>query len=485
MDARTTPTYAGKGGEIVPSPSYPRSFPADHFPDALAPRGPIDTLGEISTDERGRLVVAGGYGRAVGMRKADGTPYPLFAAVNNDGWFDDTSDGPVSAVLCFEDGSTVEAQGAWFICTDPGYAPQTLNVVSLWDEVYNTFIRDMLLRPEVYRDGAYDRGYEPYFDSELKPVFRAAALTRWNTNLPPMAIRAHDAIGRIGPEDAPGDTLIAGLAFIRNPNNPGEAGVGVPLMPLALGDAGNSFLQPTFTQYFFLEQWSQGKARKDTTEMPFGPGEALDRASLYNCLGGRFSPGIDMTFIVRDDHLWRRDWTQAGPFRIRAKALDYEKAREDEPFLTEGYIPLRESAVPDVEPGDTSKFMSVPWHTDYNSCATHNPDPNPVNNTTLFWSWPAQRPVAVHVAADVRGGVLGAQRYSVRGPGTASPNPAAQGRYQQYLSMVENWSRLGVVIQGSRITDGGSYSSDHFLEVQSQLDEPPVPPWPQNTLNDD
>jgi hypothetical protein len=69
-----------------------------------------------------------------------------------------------------------------------------------------------------------------------------------------------------------------------------------------------------------------------------------------------------------------------------------------EPFLTEGYVPLRKSDLPDVEPGDTSKFMSVPWHTDYNSCATHNPDPNPVNNTTLFWSWPAQRPVAVHVA---------------------------------------------------------------------------------------
>ncbi|WP_208139618.1 hypothetical protein, partial [Shewanella algae] len=42
------------------------------------------------------------------------------------------------------------------------------------------------------------------------------------------------------------------------------------------------------------------------------------------------------------------------------------------------------------------------WHTDYNSCATHTPAPNPGGvitesniyggniNTSLFWSWPAQ-----------------------------------------------------------------------------------------------
>ena len=108
----------------------------------------------------------------------------------------------------------------------------------------------------------------------------------------------------------------------------------------------------------------------------------------------------------------------------------------------------------------------------------------PGQKRLVFWSWPAQRPVAVHVAADVRGGELGGQRYSVRGPGTLSPDPSAQGRYQEYLAMVENWSRIGVVIQGSRIT-GGKYSPEHFLEVQSLLDEPPVPPWPQNSLLDD
>ena len=51
--------------------------------------------------------------------------------VDNDGWFDDTSDRPVSAVLVFDDDSIERVVNAWVVVTDPGYAPQTLHVVSL------------------------------------------------------------------------------------------------------------------------------------------------------------------------------------------------------------------------------------------------------------------------------------------------------------------------------------------------------------------
>lgn len=480
FDARTPATYATADGEIHRQPAYPKSFPDDAFPGMFCPRGPIDTLGQLHTDEYGRLLVAGGYGRAAGFRRRDGGVFPLAADVNNDGWFDDTSDGPVSAVLRFDDGTSAQVHGAWVVVTDPGYAPQTLNVVSLWDDILNTWIRDLSLRPEVYRDGTYQKTYRPAFESELRPFFRAADLQRWNTNLPQMAIRAHEAVGRISATDNPADTLLAGLAFIRNPNNEGENGVGVPLMPLALGDAGKSFLSPTLTQYFFLQQWNAGHF--EPGELPLGKGEALDRASLQNCLGGRFSPGIDMTFVVRDVNLWERHWATigAGPFRIRATRLDYAAARQDVPFLSEGYVPLRPND--GIEPGDTSKFMALPWHTDYNSCATHMPSPDPAGNSTLFWSWPAQRPVAVYVAADVRDGELGPQRYSVRGDGTHSPDPSMQGRYQKRLHMVENWPRIGVVLQGS-VIEGGAYSKEQFLETESLLDDAHVPPWPQNTLD--
>ena len=95
-----------------------------------------------------------------------------------------------------------------------------------------------------------------------------------------------------------------------------------------------------------------------------------------NCLGGRFSPGIDLTFIVTDTNLYDEDWTNPaiGAFRINAKKLEYDDVTADVPVLGVGYTPLRADP---VEPGDLCKFMAIPWHTDYNSCATHTPDPNP------------------------------------------------------------------------------------------------------------
>ncbi|MFP9135456.1 hypothetical protein ACLKZ7_20785, partial [Shewanella algae] len=80
-------------------------------------------------------------------------------------------------------------------------------------------------------------------------------------------------------------------------------------------------------------------------------------------------------------------------------------------------------------------LVAVCWHTDYNSCATHTPAPNPGGvitesniyggniNTSLFWSWPAQRPVAVYTYEDVakrNDNTLPLQRYSVRGQGTSA-----------------------------------------------------------------
>lgn len=471
-------------GAVQDLPDYPKSFPSDSFPDLDCPSGAIDTLGRLETDEHGRLIVVAAAGKACALLQPDGKPYPLDADVDNDGWFDDTADGPVSAVVVYDDGAVEPVQGAWVVATDPAYAPQTPNVVTLWDDIFDTWVRKLGLLPDLFSVG-FNPGFRPSFDDHVVTFFRAAAMQRWNTYLPPYAIQAHDAVGRITAGDLPVTTVLSGLGYIRNPNNPGEADVGVPLMPLSLGDAGDPFLQPTFTQYFFLAQWDAGRVDAGTTTPALGPGEALDRASLFNCLGGRFSPGIDMTFCVRDPEMWVKDWQTSGggPFRVKAAPLHYASATPDAPFLDQGYVPIHTGDA-GLQPGDTSKFMALPWHTDYNSCATHPTSPNPTNSTTLFWSWPAQRPVSVYVAADVTDGQLAAQRYSLRGPGTESPNPSAQGRYQHRLDIISHWWRIGLVMQASAIDDGGKYEPDDFLEVQSQLNqgpqEPGAEPWPLN-----
>lgn len=500
-DKKTFASYVAVHGDeatIQELPAYPKSFPDDSYSELYTPVGPIDTLGDLRTDHKGRLVVTGGYGRACGRIRPDGKPYPLLngavpppgnvANVNEEGWFDDSGDGPVSATLVFDDGSTAEVHGAWVVVCDPSFAPQIANVVTLWDQIYDTWIRDLRLCPEIHTSRFHD-DYRPFFDDALHPLFRAVSLQRWTTNLPGRAIEAHDAVGAIHGDQEPADTVLTGLTYIRDPNNAAMSSIGAPFMPLSSGDPGNSFLTVTLTQYFFLSQWNQGRFRREPMP-PLGPGEFLDKAVLYNCVGGDFGPGLEMTFIVKDPELYQQDWRQtgAGPFRIRGQELDYSRLQPGQPFLDMGYVPFHppagEVVAAALQPGDISKFMAVPWHTDFNACATHNAEPNPRNLKTLYWAWPAQRPVTVHTAREVRHGELGPFRYAIRGAGTGmfSGDPSQAGRFTEQIDIVLKWHDIGFVMQGNTIV-GEDFSPEHFLEVESRLDEPDITPWPMYSKN--
>lgn len=491
FDEQTTPSWVNDQGQIETAADYPKSFPGQHF-KMFDPQGAITTLGDMDVEsDTGRLVVRGGYGRASAIVRQDGSLPSLNGALDNDFWFDDTSDGPVDALVVFDDGSTMQAVGGWFVCTDPGYAPQIRNAVSTWDDVFTTWVEELNLMPNLYSNGAFNPDYTAHFYQDVQPVFHAAFLQRWNTDLPGQGIAGHDFVASIQPSDDPTKKIPDFDSLIRDPNSEDDVG---KKMPLALGDAMKSFLSLAPAQYFLLKQWHLGKSTDEN--LPEGPGETLDRAVLQNCLGGRYSPGIDLTFIVRDVNLYKQDWKGAnGPFRINAQPLNYTYAQASEPFLGEGYIPLRTAQ---VQPGDLCKFMALPWHCDYNSCATHEPDPNPAGNNTLYWSWPAQRPVQVYPADlcsydDATGSwTVSVQRYSVRGDeghGTESSYPQQQGRYQCYFDFVENWHKVGFVIQGSRIPapQGENYGREKFLEAKSLFStaadaSDPVVPWPQAVI---
>ncbi|MFM9951836.1 MAG: LodA/GoxA family CTQ-dependent oxidase [Saprospiraceae bacterium] len=490
--------YNAATGAISPAPDYPIQFPASNGAPADG-SAPIDYLGEMLTEPNGRLLVLGGHGLACGFNdQGDFDPsQKLCTDVDNNNWLDDASDGPVTAVLVFEDGTKRAIEGsAWVAVTDPAYAPQTLNVVNLWDDVYNTWLENFNLQPNIFSNKTYNPDYKPYFPDDVFPTLNAAHMQMWNTNLPEQAIAAHQRIRALTEQKPPFDIM----KFIRNPDG-SQNDKGAPLMPLSLGDANQAFLTVSRQQYFFMEQWSKGLS-VGAQALPLGPGEQLDKTILVNCLGGRFSPGIDLTFIVRDTNLYNKDWTNPaiGPFRINAETLDYSNVSKNTPFLGVGYTPLR----PDpVQPGDLCKFMAIPWHTDYNSCATHTPSPNPGGdlteqnvysgtvNTTLFWSWPAQRPVAVYTFNDLvaNNGNLQAtkQRYSVRGAGTAAvddmdngdcaplrfdPAAANVGRFQNRKNILTGWMKIGTVIQGAAIEGfPDEFDKDYYLEVASLFDQ--------------
>ncbi len=495
--ATTASYYDAVNARVVNLENYPKSFPDDAFTQMDEPSGAIDTLGELITDSDGRLLVIGGYGRAVAWKIA-GTA-PLNDNVNNNQWFDDTSDGPVSATLLFDDGSRAEVHDAWVSTTDPAYAPQILNVVSLWDDVYDSWVRQLGISPQIYDagKGGYLQSFKPTFDDHLAPIFNSASLQQWTVNLSQRGAAAHKQLANITAADDPSSTTLAGLVPIfRNPFEPADVN-DTTRMPLHLGDASESFLSLRQTQYFFLQRWNAGRDNYFPGRGPeLGPGEKLDKTTLVNCLGGRFSPGIDLTFTMREPALYVQPWQSSGggPFRVKTKTLDYAGVQAALPLLTCGYVP-RHVENEGLEPGDLSKFLALPWHTDYNSCATHLPSPNPKGNRTLFWSWPAQRPVAVYAAADVRddsqgdlsnmsanlGPVLGQQRWSVRGPGTDSSKPENWGRYQVRTDMLDNWHRIGIVMQAPAIESAIKLDSSWYLEVQSRLTDTnltPVVPFP-------
>lgn len=475
FDAGTPATYSDGTGAISEQPAYPKSFPKDSNSHLFEPSGPLETLGELTTDARGRLLVLPARGRTAAQYDEYGDPIPLTGDLNNTGWFDDAADGPVSATIVFADGSAAEAFGAWVVCGDPAYAPQIRNVVSVWDDVYDAWIRELDLRPEIYSHRQFNPGYRPSFAADISPIFRAAALQRWTANLPDLAIHAHDAVAAIGAGDDPDRTIMAGLAYVRNPNEAAELSVGVPLMPLSLGEAGTDFLAVSRTQYFFLEQWSKNRFEADGGAR-LGPGEYLDMASLSNCLGGRYVPGIEVSYPVRQPDMYQRDWRTSGcgPFRVKPKPLDYGKATTGTPFLSGGWIPLHDMN-DGLEPGDMTKFMSVPWQTDYNSCSIHQPSINTSGENTatgnplaLYWSWPSQRPDAVYPATEVVGGVLPDRVWSIRGPGTLTNDPKTAATFQKPLQAVTQWDRIGVVLQGTVIA-GAEHPPDFFLEAESRL----------------
>lgn len=129
-------------------------FAATFPPKGLDPRD-IDTLGELIRDESGRLLVLGGHGHAGSMLSGFGHPR-IDHYANNDGWFDDTSDGPVMArLVMFSEGvgrtRFVDVEyPAWVIAGYPAYVPEILDIVTADDVIENTNITQFATRTDVF-----------------------------------------------------------------------------------------------------------------------------------------------------------------------------------------------------------------------------------------------------------------------------------------------------------------------------------------------
>jgi hypothetical protein len=152
---------------------YTSTFP----PDSLQPFT-IDTLGELVMDNEARLLVLGDHGQSGSGRCGPGEP-SVQTYANNDGWFDDTSDGPVMARLGMSS-ELVQAKRyidveypAWVIVGYPAFVPQILDMVTMDELVHDLGLREFATDTALYvRLGSFD-------DPEVIDPSDPAALRHW------------------------------------------------------------------------------------------------------------------------------------------------------------------------------------------------------------------------------------------------------------------------------------------------------------------
>jgi len=396
--------------EIDPGPVSISAPGVRELRDSQTP-APIKLLGHIQMENEGHLLVLGGFGET----EFQG---PVLHAIDeyasNDGWFDDMSDGLVSASVIFPDGHTEEAEQAWVIVGPPKFAPGIRNVVSLYDTIWDLAVRnqmscqagrdpilqDLVAQQQAWQNTTNDfaSAYVPSFTQHIYPILSRAFAAR-DVHEPPTGFPDYHLTlpdwSRLSQRPDP-QFRQAIFNRIRNPNS---NVLDRKNMPRGLGDdyttlddfefkgapqpSARAFLSLTQVQYTLLKAWAEGRFVDDWKfgDVRFAPIPApgivtphgLDQAALENCVGGPFYPGIEVSWLIRHTSLY------AGAFRL-------QKA---------GFLlgPLTFGA------GFFSQQMALPWQADFYDChkEEHTEDGSPEPRIYMWWT--AQRPDDIRAVA--------------------------------------------------------------------------------------
>ncbi len=327
-------------------------------------------LGELRTDEAGRLLFLGGHG-------ISDTPFrdnPPTTFANNNGWHDDSSDGPVTATVIHEN-EALPVEPAWVVTAPPNYAPDLISVLTMWDVMEDAF-----------QVAFYPPKEKPSFMKDIYPLLQQFSMAQW------VNFGFYVAYGYNQAYDFENKDYVAKLAnkadvyreyrrqifnYFRPPN---PTTIDAEAWPWMYGDAvtipaetPNAYLSVTGTLYGYLKQWVAGDFIDDwdpafapphsidEINVPQAQAEAINKASLWFCLGGPFHPGCKMTWPMRHTTMYSR------PFRIRHRSpnnpeLDYGDR------LTYDIVMSSDGPLYYQGPGDITRWMAVPWQTDTASC---------------------------------------------------------------------------------------------------------------------
>ncbi|WP_245272817.1 LodA/GoxA family CTQ-dependent oxidase [Microvirga lotononidis] len=379
------------GGTNLSGPAY--RFDDGQFLGSFVP------LGELRTDEAGRLLFLGGSG--VSASFPPGMRPTTFA--NNDRWHDDLADGPVRARVTIG-GTTFEAEPGYVVVTPPNYAPGLSGLVTMDDTVRETFMAQ----------GWLPRPTETNFSADVWPIFERLTRLQWinhglfvahgigsplNAASPEVVTRLADASA----ENRPWRERV--FALFRAPGPLGPA----PLLQLPYiygdlygesGEAVLTLLSVTMTMHEHLRRWKEGDFASDWAGPPIpvdfaghtpeGQVAQLTRAGLSECLGGPFHPGIEISWPLRRPELWalhhRPEIAERGLYRLNLIA-EGEAVRQDfGATLTPEVCLGPDGATGAAGPGALTRWLGVPWQTDEASCnSSADYEPSTFLSMPSFW----------------------------------------------------------------------------------------------------
>lgn len=324
-------------------------------------------LGELRTDTMGRLVVLGGHGKSASWNGARAITF-----ANNEGWYDDTADGPVCASVRYQ-GAELAVDPAWVVVAPPDYAPLQKSVRTMWDLMRDLFVTT----------GKLAAPAQPSFQHDIRPIFERLSNLQW------VNAGFAAAFGWDGSTPFSRDEWMQRLAsgsesqkewrkVVYNQFRQFERDAWAPSpWPWLYGDA--MAVPPAHTprqnaalsdlQLRFLNQWADGEfiadyapdarppARLDQVPLEAQP-DTLTRAAMEFCLADAFHPGCEMTWPMRQATMY------VAPFRLAHRSPGWVEP-DYGAVLTPDNIKGPCSA---QIAGGVTRWMAVPWQTDSASC---------------------------------------------------------------------------------------------------------------------
>ncbi|MBY0420204.1 MAG: CTQ-dependent lysine 6-oxidase LodA, partial [Pararheinheimera sp.] len=436
----------------------PQGYPVSYPPSTVTYGTAIITLGDLLTDDVGRLIVLGGYGNAGGDE-------PLTSYGGSNTWHDDISDGPVYCTVTYQDGSSEQLK-AWVVVGSPDFAPEIVNISTLSDTMFDVGVRFYDLVPSLYSNGQFNPDFWVNYQRDIEPLVERLSRYQWVANVQAMSAFNSRQFDYADNSDANKAKRQQYFSFFRGLNKEGDPSADqpqqvlfkdeFPMLPLNSGSNSVSnelimkFLALNETQQFLLSQWAEGRFDSHYEAKPY-PVTPLDQGSVGNCVGLPMCPGIEVTWSMQNPAVY------AAPYRI---------ADEKGPngYNSTGLTPSRDECEGGgCQPGDLTKRMACPWQADFFQCTVQPvnftvPEVNKAKGAPLpptyyaYW-WPPQSPW------DVLTGET-----TVEGQ-AASHLPAGQQMnyargINSFVQMVEHWSALAFIRDNNSQAAGYPYFTE-------------------------